>query len=136
MRVHQAKRKPGGFTTAFSRFSPLVDFLEKYWLQFNLQLGSSTSMFPPSLHNSQNYIAASNIQQRLQVLVKSQGWPGRFGFHSCKLGATTEAIQAGLDPEEVRQLARWSDVRLVARYTRPDLLSYTKLSNKIFHHLN
>ena len=75
------------------------------------------------------------MQSNLQSLVKEQGWPGRFGFHSCKLGATTTAIQAGLDPEQVCQHARWSDVKLVARYTRPDSESYSHLSKMMFKEL-
>ena len=105
IKVLAAKRMPQGFEAVTEANSKYIHFVNDYKDMFKLR--ATDFLFPSALSMRNHPVAASTIQSYLQKIAESFGWSGKFGFNSCKLGATTTAIEAGLDPEEVRKLARW-----------------------------
>ena len=131
LKIEKAKRRPDGFNTAVPLDSICGLFFKRYLSLFKLIEKQSGFVFPLSPLKFNQSVASSNFQEKLKLIVTENGWQGRYGFHSCKLGATTEAIKSGLSSDEVRVLARWKDTKLVARYTRFEEKAVARLAGNI-----
>ena len=129
--ITKAKRRPDGFTATFPTNSICGKFFVRYLRKFKFTRKKTGFVFPMTPEKVDSSFATSNFQEKLQLIVKENNWSGRYGFHSCKLGATTAAIKAGMSTEEVRALARWRDASLVARYTRLEETAVCNLAGKI-----
>ena len=130
--VRTAKRRPDGFQAIIALDNIFASFVEEFWSKYNIPYSSQFSCFPQITGNKFKPLAAGTIQKDLKSLMRLLNMPLRhFAFHSCKLGGTTKATEAGINTSDIVDMGHWRSRGMVDRYSRASTNRLSALSKQI-----
>ena len=78
------------------------------WLAYRRAQGISEAR-PLFCHNSGAPVTVTQVRDEVKLLMQMAGRdPNRYGAHSLRIGGATAALAAGVNPQLIRLMGRWS----------------------------
>ena len=85
---------------------PVADLME--WLRRRRALGLAEDG-PLFCWTDGRSFTVSEVRQAVRAVMQAAGYdPAKFGAHSLRIGAATAALAAGVSPQLIRLMGRWS----------------------------